>query len=238
MARPPTPSKKIRPLSALPQNTQLKGTSDDDRRFGRTSGQGSGHPIQQPRVRRQSCEDGKLLQPRPKAREAADMPRHIEPIVETASKQPSADGGLDRLVCQVVVGEIFLHGRDERPTPTALQADAAVSRRGSKVNQQTVRTEDSVGFLEGMDHAPGGKASEGPGEDDNVEGPGGPKVQPPGRPDGVLDLPSVRPGQRLAGDADGVSVRIDGDDLGAEPGQAAGQPTVAASNFEDPGVSP
>jgi hypothetical protein len=34
-----------------------------------------------------------------------------------------------------------------------------VSRRGPKVNQQTVRPEDSVGFLEGMDHAPGGNAS-------------------------------------------------------------------------------
>ena len=67
------------------------------------------------------------------------MPRHIESIVETASKQPSADGGPHRLVCHMVVGEIFLHGRDERPTPAALQADAAVSRRRSEVNQQTVR---------------------------------------------------------------------------------------------------
>jgi hypothetical protein len=165
------------------------------------------------------------------------MPRHIEPIVETASKQSSADGGLDRLVCHMVVGEIFLHGRDERPTPTALQADAAVSRRGPKVNQQTVRTEGSVGFGEGMDHAPGGKASEGPGEDDNVERPGG-KFQAAGRADGVPHLPSVRLGQRLAGAPNGVSVRIDGDDLCSEPGEASGQPTVAASNFEDPGVSP
>jgi len=165
------------------------------------------------------------------------MPRHIESIVESASKQPSADGGLDRLVCHLVVGEIFLHCLDESPTLAALEADAAVSRRGSKVNQQPVRPEDSVSFLEGMDHAPGGKASEGPGEDDNVEGPGG-KFQTAGRADGVPDLPSVRLGQRPAGGPDGGTVRIDGGDLGAEPGQAARQPTVAASDLEDPGASP
>jgi len=165
------------------------------------------------------------------------MPLQFESIVETASKEPSADGGLDGLICRVIVGEIFFRGPDNRPTPASLEADAAVSRRRPKVNQQTVRSEDSVGFLEGMDHAPGGKASEGPGENDNVERSGG-KFQAAGRTDGVPHLPGVRLGQRPAGAPDGVSVRIDGDDLCAEPCQAAGQPTVAASNFEDPGASP
>jgi hypothetical protein len=63
------------------------------------------------------------------------MPCHIESIVETASKEPSADGGLDGLICRVIVGEIFLRGSDERPTPASLETDAAVSRRRSEVNQ-------------------------------------------------------------------------------------------------------
>ena len=67
------------------------------------------------------------------------MSRHIESIVETASKEPLSDGGLDGLICRVIVGEIFLRLPDERPTPASLEADAAVSRRRSEVNQQTVR---------------------------------------------------------------------------------------------------
>ena len=46
--------RNTRPSPALPQDTQLEGTSDDDLRPGRTFGEGSGHPIHQPRVRRQS----------------------------------------------------------------------------------------------------------------------------------------------------------------------------------------
>ncbi len=86
-------------------------------------------------MRRQSKAGNKILKIRSKGRKPADMPFQVESIIAFASKQPSAEHGLDRMVCRVVVGEIFFHGPDERPTPPALEPDAPVSRRGPKINQ-------------------------------------------------------------------------------------------------------
>ena len=70
-------------------------------------------------------------------------------------KEPLPKDSLDGRVGGAVVVEILLHGSDEAPSAaTRESSDPAMGRARSKVDEQTFRFEDTMGFSEGMDHAP------------------------------------------------------------------------------------
>ena len=73
----------------------------------------------------------------------------------SAPKEPLPNDGLDGGVGGAVVVEILLHGCDEAPSAAGLDlSDPAMGRARPNVEQQAFRFEDTMGFSEGMDHAP------------------------------------------------------------------------------------
>ncbi len=75
----------------------------------------------------------------------------------------------DGCVCGIVIIQDLMEITRGSPMPSFSDADPAVCRRGSQIDQYAIRPEDTMCLLQGMNHALGGHSSERPGEDHDIE---------------------------------------------------------------------
>jgi hypothetical protein len=135
-------------------------------------------------------------------------------------------------VCRPVLIESLTRCANSAETASNANSDLAVGHGWPEINEKAVWLEDSLGFAEGMNHAPLSQSSKRPGEDDEIKGLAR-ELEVFGPADPIANSVGKSSRELPAGLGDETSVRVNRYDLGAQASEAKGQATFAATYLQD-----
>ena len=125
----------------------------------------------------------------------------------------------DRFVCCPILIECFTRCANPSETPSTTNSDLAVGYDWPEINEKAVWLEDSLSFVEGMNHAPLSQSSKRPGEDDEIKGLAG-ELEVFGPADPIANSVGKSSRELPAGLGDETSVRVNRYNLGAQASEA------------------
>jgi hypothetical protein len=143
----------------------------------------------------------------------------------------------DGTISGTVIVKHILHGGKVYEPAGARDSDMAIDKGGAQVNQDAIRLEYSMRFVEGMNHARMGDSSQGPGEHRPVERFVG-VVDVFGLANPVGDAAGEAFGQVPTRGADELRVRVNGMNLSAQAREPQREASITASDFDDALATP
>jgi hypothetical protein len=153
------------------------------------------------------------------------------------NEQAFVDNEFDGTISGTVIVKHVLHGGKVYEAASARDPDMAIDKSGAQVNQDAIRLEYSMRFVEGMNHARMGDSSQDPGEHRPVEGFVG-VVDMFGLANPVGDAAGELFGQVPTRGADELRVRVNGMNVSAQAREPQREASITASDFDDALATP